>query len=175
MSATAIRVDDAQVATLADEAYAPRLRALIRGARRRCLCSVFIVDTWPFRAYELLVDDLLVELASAGWRGVDARLLIGGSRSNLRLAEVALAARDRARELGLQCRWLTSAPRRRGSHVKLVIADDDVLTGSHNWSAGAFEGQTQDSVHLRSAGLAAVLATRFEEQWSRTATEASHV
>lgn len=175
MPATDLRVEDALVAPLADETYAPRLHAVIGAARRRCLCSVFIVDTWPFRANELRVDELLVELAATAWRGVDTRLLIGGSRSNLRLAEVALAARDRARELGIPCRWLTSAPRRRGSHVKLAVIDDDVLTGSHNWSAGAFEGQTQDSLHLRSADLAAVLAARFESQWRRTPAEAAGV
>ena len=174
MSVAEITVPSAMVAAVADEKYGPVCRELIRSARRRCLCSIFIVDTWPWRDNDLVIDSLLIELASTAWRGVDVRLLIGGSRSNLRLAEVAAAARARARELGIVCRWLTSVPGRRGSHVKLVIADDDVLTGSHNWSSGAFDGQLQDSVHVRSPALAAYLADTFEQQWTRTPAEAAH-
>jgi phosphatidylserine/phosphatidylglycerophosphate/cardiolipin synthase-like enzyme len=175
MNTAEITVPDARVSAVPDEQYGPVCRDLIRAARRRCLCSVFIVDTWPWRDNDLVIDALLIDLASTAWRGADVRLLIGGSRSNLQLAEVAAAARARARELGIACRWLTSVPGRRGSHVKLVIADDDVLTGSHNWSSGAFEGQTQDSVHVRSAALAAYLADTFEQQWRRTPAEAAHV
>lgn len=175
MTAAEVTVPNARVAAVPDEQYGPVCRNLVRGARYRCLCSVFIVDTWPWRDNDLVIDALLIDLASTAWRGADVRLLLGGSRSNLRLAEVAAAARARARELGISCRWLTSVAGRRGSHVKLVIADDDVLTGSHNWSSGAFDGQVQDSVHVRSAALAAYLAAMFEEQWTRTPAEAAHV
>jgi phosphatidylserine/phosphatidylglycerophosphate/cardiolipin synthase-like enzyme len=56
--------------------------------------------------------------------------------------------------------------------VKLVVADDHVLTGSHNWSGGAFEGQVQDSVMVTSPDLAAYLSAVFETQWSAAAGDA---
>ena len=109
-------------------------------------------------------------MADAVWRGVDARLLIGGSRTNTELIELAYAGRQRALALGVPCRWLT-ASRQRGSHSKFVVADDAVLCGSHNWSAIAFRDSTQDSVLLRSPDLAAYIASLFEKQWLRARTE----
>lgn len=154
-----------------DQTYEPALRALVEGTVRRCLCSVFIVDVSPLRDRTLRVDALLGALAAARWRGVDVRLLIGGSRGNLDIAETADAARARARELDLPCRWATSKPGR-GTHVKLVVADDRVLTGSHNWSGGAFQEQVQDSVLVASPDLAAYLTAVFEAQWSAAGREA---
>lgn len=82
------------------------------------------------------------------------------------IAEASEAARARALDLGVPCRWLTSVPVR-GSHAKLVVCDERVLLGSHNWSAGAFDGQVQDSVLVESADLAAHLAPTFERDWAR--------
>jgi phosphatidylserine/phosphatidylglycerophosphate/cardiolipin synthase-like enzyme len=175
MSATPpipLAVGQALVRPIADQAYLPALLGLVAEARRRLLCSMFIVDVTPRLAGGFEIDDILGALAEARWRGVEVRLLIGGSRDNLALAEVAEAARARALTLGLSCRWLTSREVR-GSHAKIVIADEHVLTGSHNWSPGAVAGsdQTQDSVLVRSADLAAVLTARFEAQWQRADPE----
>lgn len=161
-------VAPARAHLVSDGEYNPALLGLLDSARMRLLCSLFIVDITATPNGGLMVDDLLMHLADARWRGVDVRLLVGGSRDNIALAEAADAARARARALGIDCRWLSSR-NVRGSHAKLVIADDTVLTGSHNWSAGALSGehQTQDSVMVASRDLAAVLAQRFEAQWQR--------
>lgn len=148
-----------------DDSYLAELEALLARARRRCLCSLFIVELAPLRDRRLAVDGLLRELAGARWRGADARLLVGGSRSNLQIAILSESARAHALRVGLPCRWLTSRPAR-GSHAKLVVADDAVLVGSHNWSPGAFERETQDSVLVESADLAEHLAGLFERQWA---------
>jgi len=113
-----------------------------------------------------MVDSVLTEIRNAIWRGVDARILIGGSRTNFNIARLSDAARTRALELGIPCRLLTST-NIRGSHTKMVIADKWVLTGSHNWSGGAFTDQTQDSLIIESDALSAYLSKLFEEQWNR--------
>jgi phosphatidylserine/phosphatidylglycerophosphate/cardiolipin synthase-like enzyme len=154
------------VTLISDDAYRSTLEQLIDRAQRRCLCSVFIVDTAPRRDAKLLVNSVLMVLRGALWRGVDVRLLIGGSRTNLDIAGLAAAARRWANENGLPCRWLTAGPVR-GSHRKIVVADNWVLTGSHNWSPGAFGGQTQDSILLASAGLAERAQHLFMQQWHR--------
>jgi phosphatidylserine/phosphatidylglycerophosphate/cardiolipin synthase-like enzyme len=161
-------VSRGQAALVADGAYQKALVGLATQASRRLLCSIFIVDVSPGADRSLPVEEFLAALAEAAWRGVDTRLLIGGSRNNVALIEAAESGRARALSVGISCRWLTSR-NVRGSHAKLVIADDGVLTGSHNWSAGAAVGseQTQDSVLVRSPDLAALLAARFEEQWQR--------
>ena len=155
-----------------DATYLPVLTGLIETSAKRCFCSIFIVDLSPLRDQGLLVEGVLRSLAAARWRGVDVRLLVGGSRENLDIAETADTARARAIELGIDCRWVTSRPQR-GSHAKMVIADDAVLTGSHNWSAGAFTTQVQDSVLVISANLAAYLGTLFEQQWQGAAGASS--
>jgi|GEM_PF-2477186 len=166
MTAPLLGVKNARAVLVSDGAYHRVARGMIERSRRHCLCSLFIVDASPAMDRDLLVYDLLVCLEEAAWRGVDTRLLIGGSRDNLEIAELSYAARKTAARLGIPCRWLTSSDVR-GSHAKLVICDDQVLLGSHNWSGGAFTSQTQDSVHVVSADLAAVLANEFELQWTR--------
>jgi phosphatidylserine/phosphatidylglycerophosphate/cardiolipin synthase-like enzyme len=156
----------AKVRLVADGAYPAELKSLIARSTRRCLCSLFIIDLSPARDRGLLVSAVMHDLQSAAWRGVDVRVLIGGCRTNVEMAELADAARARAHQLGVPCRWLTSK-RNQGSHMKTVIADDRVLTGSHNWSAGAFTNQTQDSILVESQSLAAYLVTIFEDQWAR--------
>jgi phosphatidylserine/phosphatidylglycerophosphate/cardiolipin synthase-like enzyme len=151
---------------VSDAAYLSEVRSLVANSRERCLCSLFIVDVLPARDEDLLVDGLLQELQAARWRGVDARLLIGGSRTNLEIAQLSDFSRARAHQLQISCRWLTSKAGR-GSHMKLVIADGQVLTGSHNWSAGALTEQIQDSVLVTSLDLAAYLQGVFENQWKR--------
>jgi phosphatidylserine/phosphatidylglycerophosphate/cardiolipin synthase-like enzyme len=105
-------------------------------------------------------------MRDARWRGVRVQLLVGGSRSNLLIAETAEIARYVAIELGVPCRWLTSQDVR-GSHAKTIICDEHVLTGSHNWSAPAFSGQVQDSILIESAEMSAYLMAYFERQWER--------
>ncbi len=164
----ALGVAPARVSLVADAAYFETVLSLAGRSAWRLLCSVFIVDITPVPNHEHYIDTILEKMAEAGWRGADTRLLIGGSRDNVALAEVAEAARARALARGISCRWLTSHAVR-GSHMKVVIADDAVLTGSHNWSPGAVTGdnQTQDSVLVESRDIASLLAARFEEQWHR--------
>jgi phosphatidylserine/phosphatidylglycerophosphate/cardiolipin synthase-like enzyme len=166
-----VGVSGGRASLVPDQTYQPTLVSLVDGAVRRCLCSVFIVDVSPLRDRSLRVDALLQALGAARWRGVDVRLVIGGSRGNLDIAETADVARARARELGVPCRWATSA-RRRGTHAKLAVVDDFVLTGSHNWSGGAFRDQVQDSVLVASTDLAAYLTSLFEQQWTEAGSEA---
>jgi phosphatidylserine/phosphatidylglycerophosphate/cardiolipin synthase-like enzyme len=151
-----------------DSAYPDQLIRLIDQARERIWCSVFIVEIDPLQDPDQKVAGILRRLAGACWRGVDVRLLIGGSRTNLQIAEVVAAAADVARQLGIPTRTF-GAGDQRGSHVKLVVADDWALTGSHNWSGGAFSLHIQDSLAVQSPDLAAYLANLFLEQWRRSA------
>jgi phosphatidylserine/phosphatidylglycerophosphate/cardiolipin synthase-like enzyme len=161
-----IGVRGAAAARVSDDYYLDVVAALISRAGGRCLASVFLVDIDPEKDGQLRVDGVLRSLADAKRRGTDARLLIGGSRDVFDIALTAEAARSRALHHGVPCRWLQSRPVR-GSHVKLVVADDEVLLGSHNWSTGGLGVQTQDSVRIRSLALASVLAVEFERQWAR--------
>jgi phosphatidylserine/phosphatidylglycerophosphate/cardiolipin synthase-like enzyme len=156
----------ANVYSVYDGGYFDITRFLIQGANERCYTNVFIVDPTPGRDPNLRVDDLLRQLRLAHLRGVDVRLIIGGSRKNASIAEATLMAYGRARQLRIPAKLL-ALRRKRSSHSKIFIADDSLLIGSHNWSGGAFgEGQTQDSVVVESDGLAAYLAAQFCALWA---------
>lgn len=152
---------------ITDDAYPSTLLSLIRSARCRVLCSVFIVDT---RGAHPVFTSLLDALEERVWAGLDVRVVVGGSRETYAIAESAAQSRAVLLGRGVPCRWLTARPGRRGSHAKLVVADDRVLLGSHNWSPGAFGGQLQDSVLLDSPALAAHAAAWAVRQWNRAGT-----
>jgi phosphatidylserine/phosphatidylglycerophosphate/cardiolipin synthase-like enzyme len=128
---------------------------------------VFIVDTSPALDRNLIVYSILLDLTLAAWRGVDTRLIIGGSRSNYDIALSAELARSLARVLDIPVRWMTSQ-KQQGSHAKLVIVDDLILIGSHNWSSGAYGPQTQDSILIQSKAAASYFKSRFELEWQRS-------
>jgi phosphatidylserine/phosphatidylglycerophosphate/cardiolipin synthase-like enzyme len=148
---------------VSDEEYPQVLTDRLLGATKRCLASVFIVDTAGSSEW---FPAIFSALEDAAWRGLDVRVLLGGSRINLAIAQRTAGSAEVLRERHIPMRWLT-AQQRRGSHAKAVVVDDVVLVGSHNWSAGAFGGQHQDSVLVASADLASYLAGFFNEQWNR--------
>jgi hypothetical protein len=160
-------VRNAQLCLAADADYFRIAQNLLRRSWQRALCSLFIVDADPDRDSRLLVSTLLYELECCVWRGVDTRLVVGGSHDNLEIAQTAFTAIRLAHQYHVPARWLTRHAKKRGSHLKLVVADDRVLIGSHNWSGGAFTDQIQDSVLITSPALAARLASFFESQWTR--------
>ena len=65
---------------LEDGDYSRALRQSVQSAARRCLCSLFIIDL-KARCSGQCVADVVDDLEDAVWRGVDVRVLIGGSRS----------------------------------------------------------------------------------------------
>jgi phosphatidylserine/phosphatidylglycerophosphate/cardiolipin synthase-like enzyme len=155
----------AQVALVSDAQYPIVVGTMVAEARTRCLVSMFIVDLVNAENAELV--DLIDTLAEAKWRGVDTRVVVGGSRENYPIAITAATARAVLSQAGVPTRWLTAAPTI-GSHAKFVVADDMSLLGSHNWSPGSFSGrQVQDSVVIDSSGLAGMLHIKFERQWLR--------
>ena len=147
-----------------DRGYLSFVSRLFATARRRCLVSLFLVSA-PWRDQERILEGLLLELAGASRRNVDARLLVGAGPSNAPMIEVAAAARRRAAALGVPTRWVSSIPKVAG-HSRVVIVDDNVLVGSHNWSESSTPGQP-DNVFVVSGSLARTLDRRFRQQWTQ--------
>lgn len=161
-----VQAGAATVRLVPDDAYPAAFAHIVRNARERVWCSIFLIELDPALDPELRVAMSMRELAAARWRGLDVRLLIGGSRTNLLIAEAAAVGLTFAHSLDIPALGF-GVTGQRGSHVKLVVADDWVLTGSHNWSGGAFSRQVQDSVAVHSRDLAAYLANVIHGQWLR--------
>ena len=158
---------DGAARLVADADFLPVATRIVGAANRAVHASYFIVDVSPYRGPALLVNALLYELEAAVWRGVDVRVVLGGSRDNPDILEACIGGALRLKALGVPVRLLTSRDISRTTHVKLLLADDWVLTGSHNLSGGALSSETQDSILVASAPLAAYLDSRFESQWRR--------
>lgn len=151
------------ITPVADQHYSRVATRLISHAAVRCLCSMFIVDIKPRRG-QFLVDDLLLELQSCRRRGVDVRVVVSGSNDALAILESSAVAVRRFRQLKIPVRWAAEAMR--PNHSKVLVCDNEVILGSHNWSANAFRGSSQDSVLIASKELSDHLAASFERRWT---------
>lgn len=151
-----------------DREYLGFIERLFASAERRCLASLFVIGAAPWRDREALMEGLLVELAEARWRGVDARLLVGGSPDNAMTADMARVAEKRAGVLRVPCRWLTRTPQL-ANHARVVIVDDHVLVGTHGWLERTENNLAKDSVCVTSMSLSRQLAERFNTQWRAAA------
>ena len=151
-----------------DRDYLGFIERLFASAERRCLASLFVMGSAPWRDREALMEGLLRELSEARWRGVDARLLVGGSPDNEMSAEMARAAEKRAGVVRVPCRWLTRTPQL-ANHARVVVADDHVVVGTHGWLERAANDQGKDSVCVTSVSLARQLTDRFAQQWRSAA------
>ena len=163
---TDLGVGSTNVALVPDSTYYGTLRCLIERSATNLFASVFIVDTNAHDDPDAKVLQVIRALECAVWRGVEVRLLIGGSSTHLAIAESCYIARQVALSHGVDCRLL-AGEQRNGSHAKFVIADDCILSGSHNWSSRAFSNEVQDSVLIDSVPMAAYLKSVFNSQWDR--------
>ena len=73
-----------------DGDYFENVLQVIRSAHLRCYSSMFIVDYALDDQAEFRIDHILLEMSSANWRGVDTKLIIGGSRTNSRILSLSL-------------------------------------------------------------------------------------
>ena len=153
-----------QACLVEDDHYFEKAMLLIQTANHTCFASVFIVDHGFDMLTKTRVDALIFEMACATWRGVTTKLLIGGSRTNDTILIPSLAAKARAHELGVNVK-ITAATKDYNNHIKLLIADNTIITGSHNWSGAISGNQTQDSVLVESEALAGYMKKYFEHQW----------
>lgn len=149
---------------LEDDQYYENAIKIIQTSIHICLASIFIIDHGFELSLKKKIDSLIYEMSCANWRGVNTKLIIGGSRTNDSILIPSLAAKARAQELGVDVK-IASSIKDQNSHVKLLIADDKIITGSHNWSGALSGNQTQDSVLVESQLLANKMINYFEYQW----------
>jgi len=127
---------------LANHDLLPAVVGLIGGAHRRVLAAVFIIDSRPEDDPGGTVRLVLDALARARWRGLDVRVLVGGSA---RTPAIELAERVAGRYLeavGVPCRQFVGRGRETSLHSKYLVADDTVVVGSHTGPTGLWRPTT---------------------------------
>ncbi len=156
-----------RVVPLAGGDLLPYLVSSVGGAHRRVLAAVFIIDPRPEEDPDGTVTLLLNALARAAWRGLDTRVLVGGSA---RTPAIELAGRVTRRYLesaGVPCRQFVGRRGETSLHAKYLIADDTAVVGSHNWTRRALITDNELSLAVTSPALASSLALEFERDWRR--------
>jgi phosphatidylserine/phosphatidylglycerophosphate/cardiolipin synthase-like enzyme len=175
MSKIHIGVLNSKAELIRDDQYHQIVKYLCLRARRRIFANVFIIDLLPSEeTIETVVADLLLDVRDARLRGVDIRLIIGGSKQNADIQDKTEAALKHCQRLKIPCQ-LMSLFSESTSHKKLVVVDDRVLIGSHNWSHGAFTGQIQDSVLIEDDRLASYFADEIANEWRELSKEVRNV
>lgn len=159
-----------KVVPLANKDYYWFLLDSFRRARKRIWVTMFIVSVE--RASDPMgeVRTLVKELARAKSNGVDVRFMTGHSD----LAPIARAnqiSRLFAATKGLPQkvhRPLT----RESTHQKVVIIDNEILiVGSHNWLHESFNEALEDSIAVYSRELVMLAATEFRAVWTAPSTK----
>lgn len=153
---------------LFDDHYISFVRACLVGARQRVFVQQFVVDPRPEEDRQCEVRYLLHALAEAAHRGLDVRVL---------LAQVLVerpipidinepAARFLVKR-GVQVRRYPEVLRRQ-MHAKVLLVDENtVVAGSHNWTPGAFQLNSETSMVIKSEDCAAYAAECFGRLWSK--------
>jgi phosphatidylserine/phosphatidylglycerophosphate/cardiolipin synthase-like enzyme len=154
-----------KVSLVPDDEYRRIAKLLCSRARHRIYASIFIIDIGPKGLEPSIVIELLKEISDANRRGVKVKVAIGGSSDNIRIQQTGEAAYFYCKQLHIPCKVIARKPNR-SSHKKVIVIDDYVLLGSHNWSTGAFSGEIQDSILIADARIARFLVKQLEHEWS---------
>lgn len=154
---------------LFDNSYLPYLHASFAQATGSILVQQFVIDPRPDADEGGEVRYLLHALAAAVHRGLDVRVL---------LAEVLIArplpvdinepaarfllARGVAVRRMSECKGIQL-------HAKSILVDGELLiSGSHNWTPGSFQRNTESSVAIMSIDACLLPTQRFNRLWAES-------
>lgn len=165
MSAALAGFEVEQAIALKNADYPAYLGAVVREARSRIWAVNFFVNPCVAQDDHYEVRDLLTELGYAQWRGVDVRLLVTRSETPvIRIANETTVSF--LRHLNVAARFY-SGRGRTSTHSKYLVIDDNLIVlGSHNWSPDAFRLNDEDSVAATSGPLCTWLADEFSGLWT---------
>lgn len=155
--------------------YYDFLQQQIASAKIRLWISMFTINATVGTDGDLRVRNVLKSLALAQRRGIDVRVLLGADEavaSDLLIAnQVALRF---LQVLGVSVRNYRSATST-NSHSKVVLIDDNwLMLGSHNWSPRSFSAGIDDSIAICSGPMAAKVRALFVDAWIASQPSAFH-
>ena len=165
MSFGAYQIDKA--IPLRNEQYFEFLNGTFQEARKRIWAAIFIVNPIVKDDEFLAVRSLLKRLAYAQWRNVDIRILVG--TSNTRGIAVANdTAYEYLKSLDIPVRKFIGKYRK-SLHSKYVMIDDElIVVGSHNWTPGGAGVHNEDSIAVYSKELNLVFRDEFISNWQHS-------
>lgn len=150
---------------LQGEDYLPYILEKIDSAKLRIWASIFIVEARVHNDEFRSVRTVIEKLAYATWRNVDVRIVVG-TATIVDIYVACLTSAYYMKKHGIDVRQYASLGRRKSTHSKYLLFDDDlVVIGSNNWEHGAFHGSVESSLAVESQGLAESLSREFRAIW----------
>ncbi len=145
--------------------YLPYILDRIDSAKFRIWASIFIIDARVHKDEFLSVRTLIEKLNYAKWRNVDVRVVVGTATIE-DLYVACLSSSYYMKKLGLNIRSYATLGRRKTTHSKYMLFDDDLaVVGSNNWSHNSFHIAVNSSLAVVSSGLTESLSQEFNAVW----------
>ena len=158
--------DADEVTLLRDGEFAGCLRQALLAARVSIRASQFVTDLRPHKDHEREVLLLGHALAAARWRGVSTRVILPEyPLAGLNVdGNYPFAAFLHHRDV--EVRRFPEHRIQKPLHTKMVIVDDEFLiVGSHNWTPSSFQANRELSIAVRSRDVAEQCSLLFESYW----------
>ncbi len=149
---------------LPDAEYGRYVLAAVRSARCSIDFTQFVANAHPADDDDGDIRFVGHALANAAWRGVQVR----GVLAQVALAETGFDGNyPFARFLSSRgVRIRTYRPTNRSLHAKLLLIDDEMMiVGGHNWTPQAFHTNHELSIALHSHDLVSHGSMIFERYW----------
>jgi len=151
------------VAPVRNSDYVDLVQHLLESARHRIYLQMFFFTSAGTNSPG---DRLIAALNAAGARGADVRVILDADlehdyhQASKVNRETAAALQQTGMALRLDLYGTTT-------HSKVLVVDEDqVVIGSHNWSVPSFYSRDETSLYVEGAGPAAREADWFLKLWS---------
>lgn len=152
-----------KVIKLSDDDYFYFLIDAIKKAKKKIYATIFIVD--PLKDLSDKVKKILDELSYAKWKGLTIKLVVGYSNKSFIIDMCGRATKKYCDTINIPTRFC-NPPDDYSLHSKYIIIDDDlVIVGSHNWTASDIFSNTEESIAVYSKDTAINLTKEFDELW----------
>jgi len=150
---------------LHDSNYLPYILNKIDSANTRVWASVFIIDARVHNDELRSVRTVIDKLAYAAWRNVDVRVIVGTATVE-DIYVACLTSSYYMKERGIAVRTYASPHRRKSTHSKYMLFDEDlIVVGSNNWTHNSFHLAVNSSLAVESEGLSESISREFNAIW----------
>ena len=158
-----------RVIPLRNAEYYTYMSTAIAKANKRVWVSQFSVNIKYMEDDRMLVRQLLKLIKKVYGNGIDIKILVGTKSTSVDLVNLANKISGTfLTKMKVPCRHFFDF-KKDSSHSKFVVIDDEIIVlGSHNWSPRAFSKGIDDSIAIHSKEINKELSSIFIANWNKS-------